>query len=102
MEEGIGNKWWWKKISLKKNKIEYSAQDAGVSKQSLPLHTTTEKLQLDYKTSITHNHQKIKMYGSLTTKELKKSHSSRRVGGLERQGKAGRYGWVVPHTPGCG
>ena len=36
-----------------------------------------QKLQLDYKTNITQNPQKIQLYGSLTTKELKKPHSSR-------------------------
>ena len=41
-----------------------------------------QKLQLDYKTNI-QNHQKIKLYGSLTTKALKKPHSSRQVGGAE-------------------
>ena len=44
-----------------------------------------QKLQLDYKTTITQNHQKIELYGSSTTKELKKSHSSRWVGGEERK-----------------
>ena len=42
-----------------------------------------QKLQLNYKTTITQKHQKIKLYGSLTTKKLKKSHSSRQVGGVE-------------------
>ena len=40
-----------------------------------------EKIQLDYKTDISKNHQKIELYGSLTTKELKKPHSSRQVTG---------------------
>ena len=31
------------------------------------------------------NNQKIELYGSLTTKELKKSHSSRQIGGAEMQ-----------------
>ena len=30
-----------------------------------------QKLQLDYKKNISQNHQKIKLYGSPTTKELK-------------------------------
>ena len=42
-----------------------------------------QTLQLDYRTAVTQNHQKIKLYGSPTTKELKKSHSSRQVGGAE-------------------
>ena len=42
-----------------------------------------QKLQLNYKTTITQNCQKIELYGSSTTKELKKSHSSRWIGGAE-------------------
>ena len=69
-----------------------------------------QKLQLDYKTNITLNLQKIKLCGSLTTKELKKPHSSRWEGGTgtwrhaercgEVQRAAERHGdvkWVVPH-----
>ena len=41
------------------------------------------KLQLDYRTNITQNCQKIELYASLTAKELKKPHSSRWVGGVE-------------------
>ena len=35
------------------------------------------------KESLLENYQKIELYGSLTTKELKKKHSSRLVGGVE-------------------
>ena len=35
------------------------------------------------KTKNNQNFQKTKLYGSLTTKELKKKHSSRLVGGME-------------------
>ena len=51
-------------------------KDGGLGKCSSP-HITAAKLQLQYKTNVTKNHQKIKLYGSLTTKELKKPHSSR-------------------------
>ena len=40
-----------------------------------------EDLQVDLKTNNTKNHQKIELYGSLTTKDLKKPPSSRQVGG---------------------
>ena len=40
-----------------------------------------QKLQLEYTTKITQNCQKIKLYGSLTAKDLKKPHLCRRVGG---------------------
>ena len=42
-----------------------------------------QKLQLDYKTDITQNRHKIELYGSPTTKELKKTQSSRQVAGAE-------------------
>ena len=42
-----------------------------------------QKLQVGYKTNITQIHQKIELYGSPTTKDLKKPHSSRRVGEAE-------------------
>ena len=48
-----------------------SCQDGGIGKRGLPPHTTTAKLQLNYRTSIIQNHQKIKLYGGLATKELK-------------------------------
>ena len=61
-------------------------------KCSSPPHTTTEKLQLKYRTTITQNHQKNELYGSLTTKILKKSLSFRQVGGTE----GWRHGDVEP------
>ena len=58
--------------------------------------------------------QKIEPYGSLTTKELKKKHSSKPVGGVETGSRVERTGvgkaaagglarwqiadWVVPHS----
>ena len=42
-----------------------------------------QKLQLNEKTIIIQNHQKIEWYESPTTRELKKSYSSRWVGGVE-------------------
>ena len=41
------------------------------------------------KTKNNQNYQNIELYGSLTTKELKKKHSSRLVGGME-MGSQGR------------
>ena len=41
-----------------------------------------QKLQLDYKTNITQICQKTELYGNLTTKDLEKPHSPRRVGGM--------------------
>ena len=47
-----------------------------------------KKLQLNYKTESTQKCQKIELYGSPTTKELKKSHSSRWVGEAETRGES--------------
>ena len=49
-----------------------------------------KKLQLDLKTNDTQNHQKIELYGSPTTKDLK-PHSSRQVGGKEMQRCMGEW-----------
>ena len=87
-----------------------SGQDGSVGRYILPPRTTTTNL----KTKNNQNCQKIKLYGSLTTKELKNKHSFRMVGGMEMdsrgredlwQGSSWRAGWVrqqladwaVPH-----
>ena len=53
---------------------------------------TQEELQLDLKANNTKRHQKIKLGGSLTNKNLKKIHSSRLVGGAQTQRWAERCG----------
>ena len=54
-----------------------------------------------FKNNNNHNCQKIKLYGSLTTKELKKKHSSRPIGGAETGNQAERTcGKVVAGGPG--
>ena len=67
------------------------------------LNTTKRRITMNLKTKNNQNCQKIKLYGSLTTKKLKKKHSSRLVGGVETgswvertQGKTGR--WDFPHS----
>ena len=60
-----------------------SGQDGGVGRHTVPPHTTKRRTTTNLKTKPKHNCQKIKLYGSLTTKELKKKHSPRRVGGAE-------------------
>ena len=59
-----------------------SGQDGGVGRYTLSSHTTKRRTTANLKTKNNQNYQKIKMYGSLATKELKK-HSSRLVGGVE-------------------
>ena len=44
-----------------------------------------KELQLNLKTNNTQNCQKIELHGSLTTKDLKKPHSSRQVERAETQ-----------------
>ena len=54
-----------------------------------------KELQLNLKTNNTQNCQKIKLYGSPTTKDLKKpqtSQTDRRGGDMETGGKARRRG----------
>ena len=52
------------------------------------------ELQLNLKTNNTQNCQKIELYGSLTTKDLKKPYSPRQVGGAEMQIQSKRQGDV--------
>ena len=54
-----------------------------------------QKLQINYKTTITQNHQKIELYEKPTTTELKKSHSSRQVGGADIHKDTE---WAVPRS----
>ena len=62
----------------------------------MPLHTTKRRTTTNLKTKINQNCQKIELYGSPTTKELKKKHSSILVGGAEVGSWAGRtHGKVV-------
>ena len=46
-------------------------------------HTTKRRTTTNLKTKNNQNCQKIKLYGSLTTKELKKTHSLRLTGQVE-------------------
>ena len=68
-------------------KGEATGQDGGIGRYPLPHHTT--KRRTNWKTKINQNCQKIKLYEILTTKELKKKHSSILVGG-EEMGSRGR------------
>ena len=54
--------------------------------------TTNRRTTTNLKTKNNQNCQKIKLYGILTTKELKKKHSSRLVGVTE-MGRDGQPGW---------
>ena len=58
-------------------------------------HTTRRRTTTNLKTNNNQNCQKIKLYRSPTTKELKKKHSSRPVGGVETGGSGGEDSWQV-------
>ena len=71
-----------------------SGQDGGIGRYTVPPRTTKRRTTTNLKTKNNQNYttvfgQKIRLYGSLTTKELKKKHSSRPVGGVET-GSQGR------------
>ena len=74
-------------------KNEFQKMETQVNMPSL-LTQLQQKLQLDYKTNITQICQKIELYGILTAKDLKKTHSSRQVGRAEAQrGAEGGEAW---------
>ena len=56
---------------------------AKIGKYTVPPRTIKRRKTTNLKTKNNQNWQKIELYGSLTTKELKKKHSSRPVGGEE-------------------
>ena len=55
----------------------------------MPPHTT-KRTTTNLKTKNNQNCQKIELYGSPTTKKLKKKHSSRLVGGAEMGSQGGQ------------
>ena len=61
----------------------WPSQDGGIGRHTVPPHTTKRRTTTNLKTTNNQNLQKIELYGSPTTKELKKKHSSRPVGGAE-------------------
>ena len=60
-----------------------SSQDGGIGRYTMPPNTTQTRTTTNIKTKNNQNCQKIELYGSPTTKELKKKHSPRPVGGVE-------------------
>ena len=65
-----------------------SGQDGGVGRYPVPSHIT-QRTTTNLKTKNNQNCQKIELYGSPTTKELKQKHSSRMVGGEETGSQGG-------------
>ena len=65
-------------------------QDGGAGRYTVP---TKRRIATNLKTKNNQNYQKIELYGSPTTKELKKKHSSRPVGGTETGSPCGEDSW---------
>ena len=57
-----------------------SGQDGGKGKHALPSYTAREKITTKLQNKYHPDFQNIKLYGSTTTKDLKKPHSSTWVG----------------------
>ena len=68
---------------MHKCKFGTSGKDEGIGRYTLPSHTTKTRTT-DLRTKNNQNCHKIELYGSSTTKELKKKLSFRQVGGAER------------------
>ena len=80
-----------------------SSQDGGIGRYAVPPCTTKRRTTTNLKTKSNQNCQKTKLYGSLTTKKLKKKHLSRLVGGEETGSRAERtHGKVVAGGLGWG
>ena len=71
-------------------KIKNTNQDGGIGRHIVPPHTTKRRITTNLKTKNNQNRQKIELYGSLTTRELKEKHSSRLVGGAETGSQGGK------------
>ena len=54
------------------NTIQTSGQDEGIGRYALSPHTTKRRTTTNLKTKTNQNYQKIELYGSPTTKELKR------------------------------
>ena len=67
---------------LDKKRCRINSQDGGVGRYTVPPRTTKIRTT-NLKTKNNQNCQKIKLYASLTTKEIKKKHLPRPVGGAE-------------------
>ena len=65
-----------------------SGQDGSIGRYTLPCPTTKRRTTKNLNTKNNQNCQKIKLCGSQTTKELKKKHTFRLVGGVERGSQA--------------
>ena len=58
LEESLKNVAPLEIVSETQSELRTSSRDGGIGRRGLPLHTTTSKLQLKCRTTITQNHQK--------------------------------------------
>ena len=68
-----------------------SSQDGGISRRASPPCTTIKRITTNLKTKNSQNCQKIELCGSPTTKDLKKTHSSRPIGRAQLWKQAERW-----------
>ena len=73
---------------MHKCKFGTSGKDEGIGRYTLPSHTTKRRTT-DLRTKNNQNCHKIELYGSSTTKELKKKLSFRLVGGTDMGSQGG-------------
>ena len=78
------------KENLQNDMTSNSGQDGGVDRHTLVLCTTKRRTTTNLKTENNQNCQKFRLYGSLTTRELEKKHSSPLVGGQRWAAGMGR------------
>ena len=78
--------------TFRKTDLQASIQDGVVGRYTL-LPCKTKRITTNLKTKNNQNFQNIKLYGSLTTKELKKKQSSRTVEGVEMGSWDGEDAW---------
>ena len=72
---------------------ESSGQGGVIGRYSSLPRTTKRRITTKLKTKNNQNCQKIKLYGSLTSMELKKKHSPRLVGGAKTGSWGGEDSW---------
>ena len=70
-----------------------SSQDGDVGRCTLPPGMAKRRTTTDLKTKSSQNCQRVELYGSLTTKELKKKHAFGLVGGAEMGSQGGEDVW---------
>ena len=84
-------------VSPEDSCITAVVQYGGVGRYTVPPRTTKRRTTTNLKTKNNQKCQKIQLYRRPTTKELKKNHSSRPVGGVEMGSREERtLGKVVP------